>query len=554
MRTKKISLITVIVIVLLLTACSTVPLVRLGIGNEPRSPDASSASQPQATATAVLPQLPAVSDASRESLAAQQGTLEEIYERVSPSVVNIQVTVKAPASNFQLPEDFPNPFGQMPSVPQFQHGLGSGFIWDEQGHIVTNNHVIDNADQVTVTFSDGSSYPAEVVGKDPYSDLAVLKVEAPSDLLKPVALGDSSRLKVGQMAIAIGNPYGLEGTMTVGIISALGRALPVDLRVSNSARYTIPDVIQTDAPINPGNSGGVLLNDLGQVIGVTFAIESSSGDNAGIGFAIPINIVQRIVPELIKSGSYQHPWLGISGTTLTSALAKEMNLKADQRGILIGKVTPGSPAEKAGLKGSQKQVQIDGIDTLVGGDVIVGVDGQPIKRFEDLVSYLFSNTSVGQTIQLEILRDGKTQTVEVALAARPANAEQAATQPSRSLPEKSSGKAWLGIYGVDMNKDIASKMNLDQDQQGVLVISILPGSPASDAGLKGGNKPAIINGQAVMIGGDVIIAYNGNPIQSMTELKSALSRSDPGDEVELTILRKGETQTLTVTLSAAPID
>ncbi len=224
-------------------------------------------------------QLPAASVlVSQESLAAQQGTLEEIYSRVNPSVVNIQVVVPVSADSLQLPEGFTNPFGQDPSNPQsenpVQQGLGSGFILDTEGHVVTNNHVVDGASQITVNFSDGSSYPATVVGKDANSDLAVIKVEAPADLLKPVTLADSDQLKVGQMAIAIGNPYGLEGTMTVGIISALGRSLPVDMQSAAGGSYTIPDVIQTDAPINPGNSGGVLLNDLGQVTGVTSAIES----------------------------------------------------------------------------------------------------------------------------------------------------------------------------------------------------------------------------------------------------------------------------------------
>jgi serine protease Do len=554
MRTKQIPLITVVIVTLLLSACSALPLAQLGLPSAGQS----TANQAQSAASAAQVQLPASSAlASQESLAAQQGTLEDIYTNVNPSVVNVQVVMPASAASLQLPQDFNNPFGQSPSNPQsgnpVQQALGSGFILDKNGYIVTNNHVVDGATQVTVTFSDGSSYPATVVGKDVNSDLAVIKVnDAPADLLKPVTLANSDQLKVGQMAIAIGNPYGLEGTMTVGIVSALGRSLPVDMQAASGGSYTIPDVIQTDAPINPGNSGGVLLDDQGQVIGVTSAIESQSGANAGIGFAIPVNIVQKIVPELMKNGAYQHPYLGISGVTLSSAMAKEMGLSADQRGILVETVTAGSPAEKAGLKASEKQVQIDGTDFNVGGDVITAVDGQPVKRFDDLVSYLFASTTVGKTIKLDILRDGKEKTLDLTLAARPASTEQASTQPNQTQPKNSSGKAWLGIQGMDMNKDIASAMNLDQNQNGVLVVDVQSGSPAEAAGLLGSTESVTINNQSVNVGGDIITAYNGQPINSLAELKAALSKAAPGDDVELAVLRDGQLGTVTVTLGSAP--
>jgi serine protease Do len=340
--------------------------------------------------------------------------------------------------------------------------------------------------------------------------------------------------------------------MTVGIISALGRSLPVDTQTSGTASYTIPDVIQTDAPINPGNSGGVLLNDRGEVIGVTSAIESTSGNNAGIGFAIPVDIVQRIVPELIKSGAYQHPWLGISGVTLSSAMAKAMDLPENQRGIMIGTVTPGSPAEKAGLMGSEKQVQIDGMDATVGGDVIVAVDGQTIKRFDDLVSYLFAQGAVGQTIKLDVLRDGKPKTLEVVLAARPNALEQASTESNPAAPRKTVGSAWLGIYGLDLNQEIAKEMNLDAQQQGVLVEEILPGSPAETAGLKGSDKTVTLGNQTVAVGGDIITAFNSTTINTLKELKAAISKAAPGEKVEFTILRGGQTLTIQVTLAEAP--
>ena len=556
MRTKQIPLMTIVIVTMLLSACSALPVANLGTSSN--LPAADQSTNNQAAAPAAQAQLPATSAlTSQESLAAQQGTLEEIYTRVNPSVVNIQVVVPASAASMQLPEGFSNPFGEDPSNPQsgnpVQQALGSGFILDTNGYIVTNNHVVDGASQVTVNFSDGSSYPATVVGKDVNSDLAVIKVEAPADLLKPVTLADSDQLKVGQMAIAIGNPYGLEGTMTVGIISALGRSLPVDMQSASGGSYTIPDVIQTDAPINPGNSGGVLLNDLGQVIGVTSAIESTSGANAGIGFAIPVNIVQKIIPELMKNGSYQHPYLGISGVTLSSAMAQEMGLKTDQRGILVETVTAGSPAEKAGLKASEQQVQIDGTDFNVGGDVITAVDGQPLKRFDDLVSYLFANTTIGQTIKLDILRDGKEKTLDLTLAARPASTEQASVQqPSQTQPKNSSSQAWLGIRGMDMNVALASAMNLDQNQSGVLVVDVQSGSPADDAGLQGSSESVTIDNQSVMIGGDIITAYNGQTINNMTELKAALSKAAPGDQAELTVLRNGQPETVTVALGEAP--
>ena len=547
MRTKQILTNTIVLAVMLLSACSAFPLTKLG-----ESVSGTSSNQSQTTVSTPVAQLPASVGAAQGSLAAQQGTLEEIYARVNPSVVNVQVTVQMAAGMGQLPDsngDNPlNPQGNLP----VQQGLGSGFVLDTEGHIVTNNHVVDGATQVTATFSDGSSYPAKVIGKDPNADLAVIQVEAPADLLKPVALADAEQLKVGQMAIAIGNPFGLEGTMTVGIISALGRSLPVDMQNSGAPSYTIPDVIQTDAPINPGNSGGVLLNDLGEVIGVTSAIESTSGNNAGIGFAIPVDIVQRIVPKLIKNGTYQHPWLGISGTTLTSAMAKAMDLSESQRGILIGTVTPGSPAEKAGLMGSQKQVTIDGIDATIGGDVIVAVDGQVTKRFDDLVSYLFAQGTVGQTVKLDILRDGKQKTLEVVLKSRPESVEQASTQSKPSTPRNATGKAWLGIYGVDMNQDIAKEMGLDLKQQGVLVEEIVPGSPAETAGLKGSDKTASLGNQTVQIGGDIITAFNGTAVNTLKELKAAISSAALGEKVDLTILRNGQPLTVKVELTEAP--
>ncbi|MCL4487282.1 MAG: trypsin-like peptidase domain-containing protein [Chloroflexi bacterium] len=381
---------------------------------------ASVASQPKVTTLQTANTVPQIS-----SLSDLESQYESIYTQVNPSVVMLQVTSQGTAGGL------PNlPFNH-PQVPggQQQQALGSGFVWDTQGDIVTNNHVIDGATQISVVFSDGTTTSGKVVGADPDSDLAVVKVNMPASELHPVQMADPTQIKVGQIAVAIGNPYGEQNTMTAGIISALGRSQPVDNGATQGPTYTIPDVIQTDAPINPGNSGGVLLNANGQVVGVTQSIESQSGSSAGIGFAIPGEIVQKVIPALISSGHYDHPYIGISGTSMTSSLAQAMNLNASQRGALVATVVPGGPAEKAGLQGSTQQTTIDGAQTSVGGDVITAIDGQPIKSFDDLTAYLARSTQVGQTVTLTILRHGQQQTVKLTLGARPASTSTSLTNP-----------------------------------------------------------------------------------------------------------------------------
>ena len=388
------------------------------------------AAQKEAEITPAIPSEPGL-------LAAYESALSGIYTQVNPSVVNIRIltqqSVTLPGSeqfpNFPffnmpsfpgMPEAPQTPNQQIPETPQYSQSLGSGFVWDKAGHIVTNNHVVDGADKIEVAFQDGTTVPAERVGADPDSDLAVIKVAIPEEQLHPVKMGASDGLRVGQLAIAIGNPFGLEGTMTVGIISALGRSLPSgELNFNNGPVYRIPDVIQTDAPINPGNSGGVLVNDQGKVIGVTFAIESPAGANAGIGFVIPAAIVERVVPVLIEKGSYAHPYLGISGTSLTPDLAKAMDLEASQRGALVAEVVAGSPADKAGLRGSDRQVTINGQQVSVGGDVILAIDDHSVKEMDDLIAYLSAQTGVGQKVSLTVLRDGKEKRLEATLTARP---------------------------------------------------------------------------------------------------------------------------------------
>ncbi|GAP13313.1 trypsin-like serine protease, typically periplasmic, contain C-terminal PDZ domain [Longilinea arvoryzae] len=331
-------------------------------------------------------------------LATVQSDFEQIYKNVNPSVVNIQVTENTGYGS--------------------SSGEGSGFVWDTQGHIVTNNHVVENASAITVTFADGATLDAKLVGADPESDLAVIQVDASAAELRPVTLADSQAAQVGDLVIAIGNPYGLSGTMTQGIISALSRSLTVDQsNAYTTGSYTIPDIIQTDAAINPGNSGGVLVDVQGQVVGVTAAIQSTSGSNSGIGFVIPSHIVEQVVPTLITDGSYAHPRLGISGATLTPSLAQQAGLSEDLVGILVVTVTPNSPADKAGLVATTQQYTRSGQMTVSGGDVITAIDGQAVKTFDELTSYLFNSTQVGQTVQLTILRNGVEKTVQITLEA-----------------------------------------------------------------------------------------------------------------------------------------
>lgn len=380
------------------------------------STSVTSSSSPSAAITNTTP--PAQITGDSDLLAAYESTLESIYTFVSPQVVNISVLTPATANNFQNLPGFNN--NNNNQTQQYSQALGSGFVWDTQGDIVTNNHVVDGASKINVTFSDGTTVPATIVGQDPYSDLAVIKISVDPSKLSPVTMADSTQVKVGEIAIAIGNPYGFEGSMTVGTVSGLGRDLPSSqVDQTSGASYSIPDVIQTDASINPGNSGGVLVNDQGQVIGVTSDLVSSSGSSSGIGFAIPAEIVSKVVPSLISSGTYSHPYLGISGTDMNPDIAQAMSLSADTRGALVEQVSAGGPAAKAGLQASNTTVTINGSQGTVGGDVITAIDGQTIHTMSDIIAYLAIHTQVGQTVSLTILRNGQTQTVQVTLATRP---------------------------------------------------------------------------------------------------------------------------------------
>lgn len=329
-----------------------------------------------------------------EASAAQQ-TAVNIYKRVSPSVVHIAVEASSALNS----------------------GTGSGFVYDKQGHIVTNNHVVASGRNIIVTFSDDTRASAEVVGTDPGSDLAVIKVAVPEQLLVPVELGDSDHLEVGEQAIAIGNPFGFERTMTVGVISSLGRVVP---QQNNSRfRFSLANLIQTDAAVNPGNSGGPLIDNQGRVIGVNSFIFSETGVNSGVGFAIPVSSVKRIVPDLIAEGRYAHPWLGISGQDIDNLLAESLTLPV-QRGVLVQTIFQDGPAGQAGLRGGGREMEVEGSLRVlrVGGDIIIAIDDQPVGGMDDLITYL-ETRRVGDRVILSIVRNDQEQEVTVTLKERP---------------------------------------------------------------------------------------------------------------------------------------
>ena len=295
---------------------------------------------------------------------------------------------------------------------QTDAGLGSGFIYDNKGYIITNYHVIETTNTIQVTFLDGNITGASKVGEDPYSDLAIIKVNPQVTTLHPVILGNSSNLTVGEPVAAIGNPFGLSDTITAGIVSALERTMDAP------GGYTIIDVIQVDAAINPGNSGGPLVNLAGQVVGVNTAIISETGTFAGVGFAIPSDTIKREISNLIEFGTYKHPWVGVSGVDVSVAIAQYIGLEKPQ-GFLIIEVTPDSPADLAGLQGGTQTVTIGGQEILVGGDVIVGIDDQSVRKLNDLVVYTERNKRPGDSINLTVIRNGDQINIPLQLGERP---------------------------------------------------------------------------------------------------------------------------------------
>jgi serine protease Do len=548
---KRIALIiTSFVLIFSLAACNTATTVNLP---DSAAVDATATESPTASAASAAPEASektaaGTSELAAPSLQALQSAYESIYEQVLPSVVSIEVSATVTKATPSLPEfpfgfNLPEDDSQGGNQQQYQEtGAGSGFVWDTDCHIVTNNHVVDGMDSIRVRFADGTSANAEIIGQDAASDLAVLKVDLPASQLTPIQVADSTQVKVGQLVVAIGNPFRLNSSMSTGIVSGLGRSLALESDSKATSTYTIPDVIQTDAAINPGNSGGVLVDIEGRLIGVTSAIESPVRANSGVGYVIPSIIVSKVVPFLIKDGSYQQPYIGITGTDLTAEIAQAMNLDAATRGALIIDVTPATPAEKAGLQGSDKTVKIDGQDQRLGGDVIIAVDGNAINDFEDLTAYLARYANVGQTLNLTYLRDGKENQTSLTLAARPGSA---------SAGERA-GSPWLGLSGMSMSDEIAQAMGLKNTPAGVLVQQIQSGSPADKAGLRGSYKPYELNGEQVLIGGDIITALDGTSVASMNELANALSAYKAGDKVELSIIRDGKQTKLTVTLAEKP--
>ena len=376
------------------------------------APEAESPAGPSAPAAPALPRDVPVSPLDLtpdDILAATEQVLVDIYERVRPSVVQIRAVRRV-----DLPGGTP---GRAPLPFDVRRSAGSGFVWDTEGHIVTNHHVVEGADIVLITFSDGMELEATVMGSDPDSDLAVLKVDSGEEEyeLTPVTLGDSSAVKVGHLSSAIGNPFGQEFTITSGIVSAVGRTIR-----SGNSPFSIPRVIQTDAPMNPGNSGGPLLDRRGWVIGVNTQIASNTGASAGIGFAVPINTAKRVIPELIETGKYEYAWLGISGASLTAEYAELNGLSRETRGALVIEVAADSPASSAGLQGSDQVATRQGVEVPVGGDVIIAVDGTEIADMDELIAVLIEETRPGDTVRIDVIRQGgERATLEATLASRP---------------------------------------------------------------------------------------------------------------------------------------
>lgn len=436
---------------------------------------------------------------------AQNGPLPsfaELAAQVSPAVVNIRATSVARTDipdqffgeNFPFPR-FRSPLPQQPQ-PFRRQGAGSGFVIRKDGLILTNNHVVENAQEITVTLSDKQQYKAKILGRDPKTDLAVIRIE-PKASLPAATLGNSDALRVGDWVMAIGNPFGLSNTVTTGIVSAKGRMI-------GAGPYD--DFIQTDASINPGNSGGPLFNMAGEVVGINTAIFSQSGGNIGIGFAIPVNLVKNLVPELETKGTVTRGWLGATVQPVTPDLARSFGLDKE-RGALVGEVVAQGPADKAGIK---------------RGDVIVSYDG---KKIDDSVTLpgLVAATPVGKTVPVEVVRDGKTRTVNVGISRL--NDQTAALNPQQDKSE------W-GLALQNIRPEERRQMNLTGNE-GVLVTAVMPGSPAAKAGVQAG---------------DVILQVNQAPVSSLEDMKAEVAKVK-GDKPLLLLLRRADGSTSFAALS-----
>jgi S1-C subfamily serine protease len=350
--------------------------------------------------------------------------------------------------------------------------------------------------------------------------------------------------------VSVGNPFGCTGSMSFGVVSAVGRSLPIwdeNADFGISAREVFADIIQTDTPINPGSSGGVLADLQGRLVGVTFA--GVDVTDTGVGFAIPSVVVQRVVPALIENGSYEPPWLGATTRSLMPQLAEAMGLPETQQGALVLDVTVGSPADEAGLRGSSKKAIVEGDELVVGGDVILSIDEQRIARAADLDTYLVRHTGPGQKVQLKVLRDGKESVLEATVAALPpAEGEVGAPEPGG----ESAGGAWLGIDGVTLTPELANAMALEPGRGGVLIQSLVASGPADQAGLHGGFKKIQAGGNWVVIGGDVIVKADAEATETAEALADVLGKKSPGDMLTLVVLRDGKEMEITVTLASSP--
>jgi serine protease Do len=478
-------------------------------------------------------------------------TFTDIFKQTQNSTIQIKSTMP---DNKEVIIVNGNPIGKN------NVALGSGFVYNNQGHIVTNNHVVSGANKIEVTFVDGNTYSAKVIGGDPYTDLAVLEITDNNfspQMVVPLMIGNSSNLQPGETVAAIGNPFGLYGSITEGIVSGVGRLLPLSETESidpqqglfSSAKsapaFSIPNIIQTDAAINPGNSGGPLLNMNGEVIGINTAIFSNTGSNSGVGFVIPSDTMKKVVPSLIRSGYYKHPYLGVSGIDVTPDVAKFMKLN-ETKGFLVTDITSGSPADKAGIHGGDVLTDLNGTEVELGGDVITGIDNTTVRKIDDILSYLETQKQVGDTTKLTINRDGKLQEVNVILSDRSLSQ---AGQQSKQLQssQQQQQKPSLGVSGVNINPEIAKAMNLTQTS-GFLIVDIIAQGPADKAGLRGGFAISNINGTEVELGGDVITGIDNTTVRKIDDILSYLDTKNVGDMVILKVLRDNKAEDIAVTL------
>ena len=478
-------------------------------------------------------------------------TLTDIFRQTQNSTVQIKST-KPNTNEFITVNGNP--------ITQNNVALGSGFVYDKTGHIVTNYHVVEGANKVEVTFVDGDTYSARVIGGDPYTDLAVLQITDNNfsvERVVPLTIGNSSNLQAGERVAAIGNPFGLYGSITEGIVSGLGRLLPVSEAeptnpeqgilgpVKNTPGFSIPNIIQTDAAINPGNSGGPLLNMKGEVIGINTAIFSNTGSYSGVGFAIPSDTLKKVVPSLIQRGIYEHPYLGVSGIDVTSDIAKIMKLK-ETKGFLVTDITSGGPADKAGIRGGDVLTDINGTEVELGGEVIIGIDNTTVRKIDDILSYL-ETKKVGDTAKLTIIRDGRPQEVNVTLSDKSLSQEDQ-QQLQQRLQSSQQQKPSLGISGTDVTPEIAKAMNLTNQTTGFLVVDIIAEGPADKAGLRGGSVITNINGTEVELGGDVIIGIDNTTVKKIDDILSYLETKKVGDIVHLKVFRDNKVKDVAVTL------